>query len=77
MKKNIFDCASGKTVEVDLTPEELAETEQKAGTPPMPTQEEQLLLALSDTQMRLAEQQALTDKLALAISDMQIGGTTT
>jgi hypothetical protein len=74
MKKVTFDCETGETVEVDMTQEEIAELDQKANPPPTLTQEELLLLALTDTQLRLAEQQALTDRLALAISEMQIGG---
>ncbi|MFE1630392.1 hypothetical protein ACFLFF_27005 [Brevibacillus reuszeri] len=75
MKKATYDCSTGETVEVDLTPEEIAEIENMANIPPVPTQEELLMLALSDTQMKLAEQQALTDQLALAFSEMQLGGT--
>ncbi|BAH44494.1 hypothetical protein BBR47_35170 [Brevibacillus brevis NBRC 100599] len=74
MKKVTFDCDTGETVELDMTKEEIAELDQNASTPPTLTQEELLLLALTDTQMRLAEQQALTDQLALAISQIQIGG---
>ncbi|MBH0331089.1 hypothetical protein ABH14_14960 [Brevibacillus brevis] len=74
MKKVTFDCDTGETVELDMTKEEIAELDQNASTPPTLTQEELLLLALTDTQLRLAEQQALTDQLALAISQIQIGG---
>ncbi|WP_409174352.1 hypothetical protein [Brevibacillus fortis] len=74
MKKVTFDCDTGETVELDMTKEEIDELDQNANTPPILTQEELLLLALTDTQLRLAEQQALTDRLALAISNMQIGG---
>ncbi|MDC0760635.1 hypothetical protein POF51_08030 [Brevibacillus sp. AG] len=74
MKKVTFDCDTGETVELDMTKEEIAELDQNANTPPTLTQEELLLLALTDTQLRLAEQQALTDQLALAISQIQIGG---
>lgn len=75
MKKIIYNCTKGESVEVVMTPEELAEIEAVANIPPVPTQEELLMLALSDTQMKLAEQQALTDQLALAFSEMQLGGT--
>ncbi|EJL29933.1 hypothetical protein [Brevibacillus sp. BC25] len=74
MKKVTFDCVTGETVEVDMTQEEIAELDQITNRPPTLTQEELLLLALTDTQLRLAEQQALTDQLALAISQIQIGG---
>lgn len=74
MKKVTFDCETGETVEVDMTQEEIAELDQITNRPPTLTQEELLLLALTDTQLRLAEQQALTDQLALAISQIQIGG---
>lgn len=47
-------------------------------TPPpyQPTVEEQLMLALTDAQLKLADQQQLINQLALAITDLQLQGGT-
>lgn len=46
----------------------------KPAPPPSPTTEDQLMLALTDAQMRIAEQQALIDQLALAVTELQLQG---
>lgn len=75
MKKTIYDCSINEYVEVDMTAQEVAEMESKMSEPPAHTQEEILMLALSEAQIKQAEQQLIIDQLALAISEMQMGGT--
>jgi len=48
--------------------------EPKPTPPAAPSMDEQLMLALTDAQIRIAEQQALIDQLALAVTELQLQG---
>lgn len=43
-------------------------------TPPTPPTADELALALTGAQIKLAEQQGLIDYLAIAVTDLQLGG---
>jgi len=74
MIKTTYDCSTGKSVQDNMTAEEIAEWELVGNTPSTPTHEDLLMLALSDAQLKLQDQQNMIDQLALVISEMQIGG---